>query len=445
MAVLNSDAVRPVSVQAKLRYVLAILGQKALSGQAISWETAGAYLYELGLIPDFALEKDTLPVQLARNRDCVAILGDGEKILSQNLERVAIEKGLDDEQKRRELAVYLADKDSLRLDDWLPPICHDDDIRDKLSFDTWTFSEPTKGISVELKPLQDPKNPAKVAKGLVVKGGALTNDGKQPIQIRWTVAPKGAPDLGGYRLYVVRTTEDQGETDVIAPQSVGAKRASFMVPMSDNNLDDDEKCVVKIRLQALNENGVPIPDAQDESEEFWVENGEIVQPEGGAERGHRLRHLEELFFRVTHKTGKRYEVRSRGWDVRRTNVYSVRLGNNERGDLVLNPLLQDFERQLLLHPETLGVYEANVVNRRAAGLVDFKAIALPPAVNQLANSFYQARKATSTRSPRRPPRCMQICLAMARPPSPALDGPTIAAAIWSLKHWTREPVPDWGP
>lgn len=389
--VLNAEPIRPKPVQAKLRYVLAVLGQKALCSQAVSWETAGAYLYELSLVPDFGLEEDTLPVKLTRNHECVSILCDGEKTLTQNLERLVSEKGLDDEQKRRALAVYLADKDTLRSDEWLPPICHDDDVRNELEFDTWTFSEPLKDVKVELKPLQDPEHPNKIAKGLILKGGALTNDGKKPIQIRWTVTPKGAPDIGGFRIYVIRQTEE-GETDVIAPQSATAKRASFMVPMADNNLDADEKCVARIRIQALAKNGVPIQGARDESEEFWIENGEeITAPP--PDRGQRLRHLDELIFRTTHRTGKRYDVRSRGWDTKRDNVYSLRLTNNDRGDLVLNPLLMAFERRLLEDAGTLGVFEANVVNRRAAQLEDLKPVALAPAVNQMANEFFQARQA----------------------------------------------------
>lgn len=391
MAVLNADPVRPKPVQSRLRYVLGLLGQKALTNQRVSWEVAGAYLYELGLIPDFGLERDTLTVKLTRNRDCADILADGEKTLPQNLDRLVTEKGLNDEHKRRELAVYLAGKDTFRPITWLSPICHEDAIRDKLEFDTWTFSEPLKDVKVELKPLQDPKNPSKLAKGLQLKGGALTNDGKSPIQIRWTVTPAGTTDVGGFRVYVIRQT-DEGEIDVIAPQAIGASRKSFMVPMDDNNLDEDEKCVARIRIQALGKNGVPIQDANDESEEFWIENGEeITQPP--PDRGQRLRHLDELSFRATHKTGKKYDVRSRGWDTKRNNVYSVRLTNNDRGDLVLNPLLMQLEQEILQDPGTLGVYEGDLLNRRYARMEDLKAVPLSGAVNQLANEFFQARQA----------------------------------------------------
>jgi hypothetical protein len=219
-SILENEAIRPKPVQTKLRYVLALLGQKAPSQQPISWEMAGAYLYELGLLPDFDLDKETLPVTLARNSNCVDIMGDGEKTLTQNLDRLVAEKGLTDENKRRELAVYLSDHDTLRPNVWLPPICHDENIREKLSFDTWTFSEPTKGVKIELKPLQDPKNPHKVVSGLAVKDGALTNDGKKAINIKWAVTPRGTQAVGGYRVYVIRQTEEQGEVDVIAPQQV---------------------------------------------------------------------------------------------------------------------------------------------------------------------------------------------------------------------------------
>ena len=91
---------------------------------------------------------------------------------------------------------------------------------------------------------------------------------------------------------------DEGEIDVIAPQPVSGKRKSFMVPMDNNNLADDAKCVARIRIQALSKSGVPIQGAQDESEEFWIENGEetIASP---PDRGQRICHLDEIRFRST--------------------------------------------------------------------------------------------------------------------------------------------------
>ncbi|WP_417385610.1 protein kinase domain-containing protein [Gimesia sp.] len=393
-AILKEEAVRQLDVRLKLRYVLSVLGQKESSNQPVNWETAGAYLYELKMIPDFKLESENLPVQLTRNQMCAAILSDGDKSLTQNLDRLVTEKGLDDEERRRDLAVFLSDKDMMQPDQWLPDICHDDTARERLSFDEWHFSEPTTGVSIELSPLQNP-NTSKVTKGLIYQNGALVNDGKKPIQIRWTVKPTGTKDVGGYRIYVVRNTEDEGEVDVIMPQALSGKRVSFMVPIADNNLDDDEKCVVRIRIQALNKNGVPLQDASDESEEFWIENGEEITPPP-PDRGKRLRHLKEVAFRATHKTGKTYDVRSRGWDAKRDYVYALRLTNNDRGDLALNPLLRDLEREILLNPNNLGVYEANIIGKRTAQLADFHEIELSDSINTMANDFFEARSAFFT-------------------------------------------------
>lgn len=389
-AILTHEVVRSLDVQLRLRYVFSVLGQREVSEQQINWEIAGAYLYELRMIPDFELEKSALSVQLTRNSSCADILADGEKSLTQNLERLVVEMGLDDEERRRELAVYLAVKNTIRPDEWLPYICHDDAIRDKLSFDAWRFSEPTTGITLELKSLQDPKTPTKVASGLTVKNGALTNDGKKPIEIKWIVLPAGTTEIGGYRVYVLRTSEE-GEVDIITPQAVPAKRKSFSIPIADNFLDNDEKCVARVRIQAVNKSGIPIPGAVDESEEFWIENGqEITEPP--ANRGKRIRHLKEISFRATYKSGKKYDVRNRGWDTKRDNVYSVRLTNNERCDLVLNPLLRDVEREILQNPNTLGAYEVKLIGRRAATLADFVPVPFSSSVNMLANDFYDARK-----------------------------------------------------
>jgi DNA phosphorothioation-dependent restriction protein DptH len=390
LAVLNAEAVRPKPVHQKLRYVLAVLGERQQSAQPINAEVVGAYLYELGLIPDFDLKTGSLGAQVSRNQECVKVLSNGDKTLGQNLEDLAEKQGLQGAEIRKNLAIYLAERNMLKPENWLPDICHDEGWREKLSFDSWKFAKPITGVHIELKPLQDPKKPNKVAKGLELRQGVLTNDGKTPIEIKWDLTPKDSKDVSGFRIYLVRTTEEGTEIDVIAPQTAAAKRKSFKVPVADNNLEPDEKCVARIRVQVLGKNGTPIPNAQDESEEFWIENGQVVTPPP-PEKGRRLRHIDELRFRETYKTGKEFEVRHRGWDPGHENVFTVRLSNNTRGDLVLNPLLKAVERKILEDPATLGIYEANVVDRRRAELSDFKVVQVVQPVSQAATAFYQAR------------------------------------------------------
>lgn len=391
LAVLNTGVVRARPVLDKLRYVLGVIGQREQAQQPATLETAGAYLYELGLVPDFGFKPETLAMQVERNAACTKILLDGEKDLTANLTRLAQEQGLLDPETHKNLAVYLADKSILKPDAWLPPIAHDAAVRDKLSFDVWNFKTSPVDITVTLKPLLDPKT-KKVVKGLESKGGSLVNDGKKAVQISWSVSPANPPELAGLRITVIRTTQDGVEMDVIAPQTLPAKRKSFMVPMVDNNLDEDEKCIARIRIQALAKGGTPILNAQDESEEFWIENGQEAEPEAATERGKKLRHLDELAFRSTYASGKKYDTRNRGWDPSRPHVYVLRLSNNDRGDLVLNPLLLGVEREFLRNPETLGVYEADLTNSREAKLEHFKAVKLEPVVNQVANAFFLARK-----------------------------------------------------
>jgi hypothetical protein len=350
--VLDHADVRKRTVRQRLRYILSVIGQATQSGRPVNWEMAGAYLYELGLIPDFGLSESILLQQLARNDQCVSILTDGEKSLGQNVARLADQAELADENRRRELLVYLADKRVLKTEEWLPPIYHNPRIRDRLSFDAWQFAQPVTGLKVELKPLKDPKS-GKLVPGLVEKNGALTSDGKKPITIKWTVSPKGHEDLGRFRVTVIRKTPDQGEVDVIPAKYISLKGKSFKMPIEENNLGDDEQCVAVIRIQALTKNGLPFQDAMDESEEFWIEQGEEIE-EPPQERGQRIRHLDEIQYYSVYATGKHYDVRSRGWDIKRSHVYSLRLTNNRRGDLVLTPLLLELERKILADPRQPG-------------------------------------------------------------------------------------------
>ena len=389
-SILNHVDVRSRPVQSRLRYVLAVLGQKQQCGRLVTWETAGAYLYELCLVPDFGLNSGIVNSQIAQNSRSIGILLDGEKSLEQNLLRLIVEGGLSDEGIRRQLSIYLADKDLLRPYQWLPPICHDEKVRKELSFEEWKFTQPLTGVRVDLKPFRDPKKAGKVAPGLSDDNGALTSDGKKPIGIAWTVSPLRYDGLGNFLVTVIRQTQDQGEIDVIPPQYVSGKRRRFRVPIEQNNLDEGEKIVARIRVQALGKTGTPIADGQDESEEFWIDNkGEIEIPP--PERGQRIRHLDELTFQTVRETGSTSTVRNRGWDLRRDYVYNVRLANNRRGDLWLNPTLRDLEGVVLENPQTLGIYEADLRDKRTARVEDFEPVGLPSTVSQLASEFYEAR------------------------------------------------------
>src|SRR5690606_9065185 len=90
--------------------------------------------------------------------------------------------------------------------------------------------------------------------------------------------------------------------------------------------------------------------------------------------------------------GKTYDIRSQGWDAKREHVYSRRLTNNKRGDLVLTPLLLDLERLILANPGSLGIYEANLLNKRTGKIEDFKEKTPSAAVSREAESFFRARE-----------------------------------------------------
>lgn len=393
--VLDDATVRGRPIRQRFRYVLAVLGQAASAARPVDWELAGAYLYELGLVPDFGLSAPIMAQQLDRNDRCVGLLTDAERSLGQNVARLTADAELADETRRQALLVYLADRRLLRTEDWLPPICHDPVLRNRLSFDTWTFAQPVTGLKVDLKPLKDPKT-GKVAAGLQDKGGALTSDGKKAITIAWTLSPAKHEDLGRFRVSVVRRTQDQGEIDVIPPKLVAAGRKSFKVPIDENGLGEDEQCVAVIRIQALTKKGLHFEDARDESDEFWIEQGEEIE-ETPEERGTRVRHLDEIQFLSLYGTGKRYEVRSAGWDLKRDHVYSVRLTNNRRGDLVMNRLLLELERRILADPGSLGILSADLTNRRRGEPGDFEECPPGKAFTREATPFFKAREALFTR------------------------------------------------
>ena len=161
-----------------------------------------------------------------------------------------------------------------------------------------------------------------MVKGIEFKQGVLTNDGKTPIEIKWDLPPKDNKDVSGFRIYLLRATEEGNEIDVIGPQTATAKRKSFKVPVS--RITWKRTNPSRAFASRCRKNGTPIQSARIDSEEFWIETGAVATPPP-PEKGRRLRHLDELTFRSTYKTGKEFEIRHRGWDAARENVFSVRL------------------------------------------------------------------------------------------------------------------------
>ena len=101
LKILNHESIRSRPVVSLMRFALSVLGQAKASQQMINWELAGAYLYELNMIPDFGLSETHCGVQLARNAACASILLDGERNLNANLNQLAEKQGMVNEVLRR--------------------------------------------------------------------------------------------------------------------------------------------------------------------------------------------------------------------------------------------------------------------------------------------------------------------------------------------------------
>lgn len=126
--------------------------------------------------------------------------------------------------------------------------------------------------------------------------------------------------------------------------------------------------------------------------DFWIENGEEFEqpPAEKAESGFDI----WMIFHSMPPMHPARSTRSATADGSQgATTFIVRLANNDRGDLVLNPILVELERQILRAPETLGIYTADLVNRRKAEPDNFKPMKLASVVNQFADTFYQARSA----------------------------------------------------
>ena len=158
MQVLNSDAVRTRPVHLRFRYVLAVLGQREASQQPVNWEVAGAYLYELNLIPDFDLKSGSLNVQVAPEPRNASKYFWAATRRSARIWKILPKSTTYTMRRSGRTWLFTSPTGThLKPEAWLPDICHDDEWRDKLSFESWKFATPTTGVHITLKPLQDPR------------------------------------------------------------------------------------------------------------------------------------------------------------------------------------------------------------------------------------------------------------------------------------------------
>jgi len=388
--VLSQASIRRLPVDQHIKYLL------ALKNDGSGWEEAGAYVFHLDLIPDLALAEKSVETRLDRNSKCVAGLTDENQSILSALDKLAetIQLEPSENNLRENLLSFLRIYNVADSQVWLRQILADDDARSKLNFAKWKFKDsPDEGtVEVHLCALRDPKTGA-LADGFRDEGGNLIASASAPIKIKWKTYPGNAPTLGHFVAMIVRDSDEETGAELLRKTVKNNRRAETRakVSLKDIELAEGETCAAKIIIQARDRSGVIL--SFDESEPFWIEGGEQTEDDMGKKKVNKVRNRAEAFFLSAHRSRKKMEVDSEGWEEgRRPLLYRLKLKNRDIYHIAINPVLHAIELRNISDPMMLGAWEGNLCNRGNLWQTDLQHVVVTVAGLSTFDAFTDARK-----------------------------------------------------
>jgi hypothetical protein len=195
---------------------------------------------------------------------------------------------------------------------------------------------------------------------------------------------------------VVRESDDDAGAELLRKPIKNNKRAETRakVSLKDIELAEGETCAAKIIVQARDRSGVVL--SSDESEPFWIEGSNQEGADTGKKKVNKIRNRAEAFFISAHRSRKKMEVDSEGWEDGKTLVYRLKLKNRDIYHLLLNPVLCGIELNNIIDPMTGGAWEGDLRNRGSLEPSDLKRAAMAVSGLSTFDNFIQARKALFT-------------------------------------------------
>jgi len=387
--ILSQASIRRLPVDQHIKYLL------ALRNDGSGWEEAGAYLFHLDLIPDLDLSEKTVETRLDRNSKCVAALTDESQSTLSALDKLAEDIQLEPQENnlRENLVSFLRPRNVADTQGWLRDILADDDARSKLNFAKWKFKDsPDEGrVEVHLDALRDPKTGA-VADGFRVEGENLVAGTSTPVKLKWKTYPGNAPNLGHFVVLIVRDNEEELGAELLRKTVKNNKRIETRakVSLKDIELAEGETCAVKAIVQARDRSGVIL--SSDESESFWIEGGQQAD-DIGRKKINKVRNRAEAFFISAHRSRKKMEVDSEGWEEGRHQfLYRLKLKNRDIYHIAMSPVLHAIELRNISDPLTLGAWEGNLTNRGSLEQTDLSHVPITVSGLSTFDSFVHARK-----------------------------------------------------
>lgn len=385
-AVFDTTPARKQRIENQLRYLL------ALKQDGCTWETAGAYLHHLNLIPDLKLKEDDVQARLLRNGECVENLSDADKTIFLAIDAL-VNKGLDPEHNKvkAHLLEFFRNQNQVQVKEWTEKILQDADWLKKISFDKWKFKDLAgEQIELYLEPFRDKEGNPLSTTGLTLEGDNLLATSNSKLKVKWKTNPRKTPKVSQFVIILEREEDIDASNELHRKTAKGTtEQANF--PFKDVELEPGEEWLVQIRVVALDENKAKI--AEDISEPFYLRGEDSDTTSGETKRYNRIRNVAEATFKATYRFRKEIEIESQGLETGRILMYRIKTNPRETYQIPLNDLLYELERKILQDPFSGGVYEVDIINRGFIESGDFKAGKINLSVFRTEfNTFLETRK-----------------------------------------------------
>jgi len=388
-SIFDISVVKKQRIENQLRYLL------ALKKDDCTWETAGAYIHYLNLIPDLKLKEEDVQPRILINGTCVETLSNADKTIFLAIDDL-VNKGLDPTENniKSNLLDFFRNQNQVDSREWTAKILEDADWLKKISFDKWKFKTLAgEQIELYLEPFRDKDGNPLLTTGLLIEGDNLVATSNSKLKLKWKTNPKKTPKVSQFVIILEReeTAEDSNELlRKIAKGTVEQTNFTF----KDVELEPGEEWLVQIRVVALDENKAKI--AEDTSEPFYLrgedQEGDTTNP-GEGKRFNRIRNVAEATFKAAYRFRKEIEIESQGLETGRILMYRIKTNPRETYQIPLNDLLYDLELKTLQDPFSCGAYEVNIINRGYIEAGDFDKVKINLTVFRTEfNAFLETRR-----------------------------------------------------
>ena len=385
-SIFESSAVSKQSIENQIHYLL------VLKQDECTWETAGAYLYYVNLIPDLKLNEEEVQARLLRNRESVEQLSNPEQTVFIAVDAL-VNKGLDPNHNniKTNLLNFFYKRNQIQIDEWTKIIIMETDWLKKISFDKWKFKDLAgEQIEVYLELFRDKEgNPLAYTK-LFLEGDNLVATSNTKMRIKWKTSPRKSVIVSQFLLILERDEDSNSSTELHRKMTKGTSEQSTF-PFKNIDLEKGEEWLVHIRIMALDKNKAKI--AEDTSEPFYLRGEDSDTPKGESKGQNKIRNIAEATFKTTYKYCKEVEIVSQSWETGRKLLYRIKTSPRETYQITLNDLLYDLERKTLQDPFSGGVWDVDILNRGFLEEGDFKSRKISMSVfKDEFNEFLETRR-----------------------------------------------------